>query len=72
MFASDAARFNKFSVSFEDILLDYSKNRITSETMALLTDLARESGVEARRGASMRRACLCCVGVLTIRCRCHV
>lgn len=42
LFAEDGDRFNKFSVFFEDILLDYSKNRITDETLALLIQLARE------------------------------
>ncbi|MEJ7778014.1 MAG: glucose-6-phosphate isomerase [Daejeonella sp.] len=42
----DARRFEKFSIRFEDILLDYSKNRITDETMRLLTDLAEESGLK--------------------------
>jgi len=42
LFAEDADRFNKFSVFFEDILLDYSKNRISDETLALLVQLARE------------------------------
>jgi len=42
LFAEDADRFNKFSVFFEDILLDYSKNRISDETLALLIQLARE------------------------------
>jgi len=41
-FAEDAERFTKFSVLFEDILLDYSKNRINDETLALLMQLARE------------------------------
>jgi len=41
-FAEDADRFSKFSVFFEDILLDYSKNRISDETVALLMQLARE------------------------------
>ncbi|MCX2573304.1 glucose-6-phosphate isomerase [Pedobacter sandarakinus] len=41
-FSEDADRFNKFSVFFEDILLDYSKNRINDETLALLLQLARE------------------------------
>src|SRR5205085_4761324 len=38
-----AQRFDKFSLRFNDILLDYSKNRITDKTMALLFDLARQS-----------------------------
>ncbi|TDG37993.1 glucose-6-phosphate isomerase [Pedobacter changchengzhani] len=42
LFAADKERFAKFSVFFEDILLDYSKNRINDETMALLMQLARE------------------------------
>jgi glucose-6-phosphate isomerase len=42
LFAEDPERFNKFSILFEDILVDYSKNRITDETMALLVQLARE------------------------------
>ena len=41
-FASDPERFAKFSLAFEDILLDYSKNRIDEETIALLVQLARE------------------------------
>ncbi|MRX47072.1 glucose-6-phosphate isomerase [Pedobacter puniceum] len=46
LFAEDAERFNKFSVLFNDILVDYSKNRINETTMALLTQLAKECGVE--------------------------
>lgn len=38
-------RFETFSVMFGDILFDYSKNRITSETKSLLMDLANESGL---------------------------
>ncbi|WP_210466448.1 glucose-6-phosphate isomerase [Rufibacter roseolus] len=44
-FAQDPQRFEKFSVTFEDILLDYSKNRITEETRALLVELAQECGL---------------------------
>src|SRR5438874_9212494 len=43
LFAQDAQRFEKFSLRFGDILLDYSKNRITGETMRLLHDLARQA-----------------------------
>lgn len=46
LFNSDAERFNKFSMSFEDILLDYSKNRITEETMELLYKLAEQQDVK--------------------------
>lgn len=45
LFASDPGRFARFSVQACDILLDYSKNRITDTTMSLLLDLAREAGV---------------------------
>lgn len=43
LFAKDAQRFGKFSLQFNDILLDYSKNRITEKTISLLTDLAKEA-----------------------------
>ncbi|MDO5554017.1 MAG: glucose-6-phosphate isomerase [Planctomycetia bacterium] len=43
LFKRDANRFNRFSIHFDDLLFDYSKNRITEETMALLTRLAEES-----------------------------
>ncbi|MGC8764512.1 MAG: glucose-6-phosphate isomerase [Brevinematia bacterium] len=42
LFRSDPERFKKFSVVFEDILVDYSKNIITEETMSLLFNLAEE------------------------------
>ncbi len=42
LFAEDPERFSKFSILFEDILFDYSKNRINDETMALLVQLAKE------------------------------
>ena len=35
LFAQDPERFHKFSLRFEDVLFDYSKNRITEETMRL-------------------------------------
>ncbi|MDP4194435.1 MAG: glucose-6-phosphate isomerase [Bacteroidota bacterium] len=43
MFEEDPDRFNKFFLKFNDILLDYSKNRITEETMELLLQLTEES-----------------------------
>jgi glucose-6-phosphate isomerase len=46
MFAKDPERFAKFSLSFEDILLDYSKNRVTPETMRLLFALARQADLK--------------------------
>jgi glucose-6-phosphate isomerase len=42
LFEIDNQRFAKFSLQFEDILLDYSKNRIDEQTIALLIQLARE------------------------------
>jgi glucose-6-phosphate isomerase len=42
MFEADSERFDKFSLGFEEILLDYSKNRINDETIALLIQLAKE------------------------------
>ncbi len=42
LFEEDPDRFNHFNIQFEDLLLDYSKNIITSETMKLLVDLAQE------------------------------
>lgn len=45
LFAQDPQRFDKFSLRFGDLLLDYSKNIITGETLGLLFDLARETGV---------------------------
>ena len=45
LFAEDPDRFNRFHVRFNEILVDYSKNRITDETLDLLFELAREAGV---------------------------
>lgn len=47
LFKQDPARFDQFSLRFEEILLDYSKNRITAETKALLIALAEECGLKA-------------------------
>lgn len=47
LFKEDKDRFNKFSIMFKnEILVDFSKNRITKETMEKLINLARESGVK--------------------------
>ena len=45
LFAEDAERANRFSLSQGEILLDYSKNRITQHTFDLLIALAREAGL---------------------------
>ncbi|EFK58467.1 glucose-6-phosphate isomerase [Sphingobacterium spiritivorum] len=42
LFQKDPQRFEKFSVQLEDILVDYSKNRINEETIALLIQMAKE------------------------------
>lgn len=42
-FSGDKKRFGKFSLELDDLLFDYSKNRITEKTMTLLFDLARAS-----------------------------
>ena len=49
LFEQDKDRFKRFSLRFEDILLDYSKNLISAETMALLLELAKASDVESWR-----------------------
>ena len=46
LFAQDADRFKKFSIIFEDILFDFSKNRINQTTMSLLIQLAKECQLE--------------------------
>ena len=43
LFAQDPQRFEKFSLTFDDVMLDFSKNRITDETLALLRDLATQA-----------------------------
>jgi glucose-6-phosphate isomerase len=49
LFEQDEDRFKKFSTQMDDILLDFSKNRINDETFRLLCDLAKETGVEEWR-----------------------
>ncbi len=49
LFARDANRFQQFSLQVGDLLLDYSKNRITAETFRLLIDLAKQANVEGWR-----------------------
>lgn len=46
LFAQDENRFDSFHLSFNDMLLDYSKNRINQETMDLLMQLAKERGIK--------------------------
>ena len=51
LFADDPRRAERFSVEGAGLFLDYSKNRITDETVRLLLGLARERGVAQRRDA---------------------
>lgn len=51
LFAADPHRFERFSLQFEDILFDYSKNRVTAETMELLVQLAQQSHLEDKIAA---------------------
>ncbi|MDQ3192894.1 MAG: glucose-6-phosphate isomerase [Bacteroidota bacterium] len=45
-FEKDSERFSKFSLRMENLLLDYSKNKITDKTIELLIKLAKSRGVE--------------------------
>ena len=47
-FQNDINRFNQFSVNFNGILFDYSKNRITDKTLPLLIDLANHAELNAK------------------------
>lgn len=51
LFAGSTNRFAQFSVSAVGLFLDYSKNRINSETFSLLLELARECRLEEKRAA---------------------
>jgi glucose-6-phosphate isomerase len=54
LFDQDPRRFEAFSLTDADLLLDLSKARITRETFGLLLELAEAAGVEARRDAMFR------------------
>ncbi|MGD0702407.1 MAG: glucose-6-phosphate isomerase [Trebonia sp.] len=54
LFAADPQRGERLTAEAAGIYLDYSKNRVTDETMRLLTELAAESGVAERRDAMFR------------------
>lgn len=49
MFAADPDRFRSFSLRLDDLLLDYSKNRVDGHTMGLLEALASQAGVAEAR-----------------------
>jgi glucose-6-phosphate isomerase len=52
-FASEPDRFEAFSLRLDDLLFDFSKCALTSETVSLLEALARTAGVERRREAML-------------------
>jgi glucose-6-phosphate isomerase len=54
LFAEDPDRFKKFSIQFEDILIDYSKNVVNEEAMKLLFELAEETEVKQAIDAMFR------------------
>lgn len=47
LFAEDPQRFEKFSLRLDDLLFDYSKNRITDKTLSWLLDLAEQANLAA-------------------------
>ena len=51
LFHADPARFDRFTFRLDDLLVDLSKQRITEETLQLLSDLAEETGLAAHRDA---------------------
>jgi len=53
-FTSDANRFQRFHVILDDLLFDFSKQRIDNRTIALLASLAKAADVEAKRDAMFR------------------
>ena len=54
MFADDPGRAERLTAEAGGIFLDYSKNRVTDETLELLTQLAEESGLKGRMEAMFR------------------
>ncbi len=54
IFADDPERGRELTVRAGDLYIDYSKHRVTRETLGLLVDLASAAGVEARRDAMLR------------------
>jgi glucose-6-phosphate isomerase len=54
LFAQDPKRGERYTASGAGLTLDYSKNRVTDETLKLLVALAEDAGVAARRDAMFR------------------
>ncbi len=55
-FAADPDRGRELALTVGDLYIDYSKHRVTRETLTLLTDLARAAGLEERRDAMLAGA----------------
>jgi len=53
LFANDSTRFRQFSASACGLLLDFSKNRVTAETMSLLVDLAKRADIKGQVASMM-------------------
>ncbi len=51
LFAQNPARGSELALTVGDLYIDYSKHRVTAETLSLLVDLARAAGLEAKRAA---------------------
>jgi glucose-6-phosphate isomerase len=51
LFATNPRRFEQFSLKFDELLFDFSKNRIDETTVALLVELAGQAGLRDRIGA---------------------
>jgi glucose-6-phosphate isomerase len=54
LFAADPGRGERLTAEAAGLYLDYSKNRVTDETLALLVELAQESGMPEHRDAMFR------------------
>lgn len=54
LFSAGTQRFERYSVRLDDMLFDYSKNRITDETLGFLFDLARQAGLPEKVEAMFR------------------
>ena len=54
LFAADPGRGERLTAEAEGLFLDYSKNRVTDETLKLLVQLAEESGLKAKIDAMFR------------------
>ena len=54
LFADDPGRSERLTAEAAGIFLDYSKNRVTDETLGLLLQLAEQSGLRARIDAMFR------------------